>query len=270
MHSFELHQAKAKHDDEIWNLKYEHENVRKQHAAEIQRLKREHESDLISQAESFEKELARRKETRWPDYQSQKAALEKTYQDRVDIATAKLDIAERSFKTALQAMEGRLNEYNNRHHEASLRALRASYEARIEAVTGQLEAQKRAEIAEFRAQYQANEARLNALVEGKDAQIAGLKKIVEACDGLVKTQEAVASLPQHIQKAHSDLVAFASQTQTVQNQVQQLQGFMSGILQQPGRMGMPVFWSGMPPAQGQPPQIGMHGPHPSHGHRPPN
>ena len=238
-HAAELRGIRDKHSAEL-------AEAREQSAEELRRLGRQHAGELARQGESFERELSQRKSAESEDFLRQKALIEKSYQDKIEILSAKLDTADRTYRTALQTLESKLADQDTKHREASIRALRTSYEARIEAVTNQLQSEKRAEIAEFMASYQAKEASLRATLAEKDAQIATLKKVSDVCEDLARTQEAISSLPQHVQTAQSNLVAFATQAQNVHNQVQQLQGFMTAIqsnaLQQHTRGPMPMYW----------------------------
>ena len=245
-----LERERQRHAAELRGVQDRHlaelTEAREKSAEEIRRLSRQHAGELEKQGESFERELSQRKSAESEDFLRQKASVEKAYQDKIDILSAKLDTADRTYRTAVQTLESKLADQDTKHREASIRALRTSYEARIEAVTNQLQSEKRAEIAEFVAGYQAREASLKATLAEKDAQISTLKKVSEVCDELARAQESISALPKHVQTAQSNLAAFATQAQNVHNQVQQLQGFMtamqSNALQQHGRVQVPMYW----------------------------
>ena len=245
-----LSRERQKHLIEINNIQdrqqAEINRIRDEHTNEIKDIKAKHASDLEKQSASFERELGIRKAAEAEVLLKQKTEIEKVFQERIDVISARLDTAERSYRVALNTMETKLAEQDAKNREVSIKSLRTAWETRMEAITHQYQAEKKAHVAELVAGYQAREAGLKTAIAEKDAQLDTFKKCFESGEELVKTRDMIASLPHHVQSAMAQMTAFTTQAQLVHNQVQQLQGFINGLqscAMPPRPQGPPGYWA---------------------------
>lgn len=253
-HQAEIVLIQDLHADEIRRLKDAHSN-------EIKAIGARHASDLERQGASFERELGIRKAGEAEMLAKQKTEIEKASQERIDILSARLDTAERVYRTALSTVESKLTEQDAKNRDVTIKALRTSFDTRVESITHQVQAENKAHVAELVAGYQAREAGLKATIAEKEVQIETFKKCMDAGEELMKTREALSAVPHQVQAALSHMTSLSVQAQLVQNQVQQLQGFISGLqscAMPPRAAGPPGFWPHAPalqmPVQRHPPR----------------